>query len=137
MTPSAPDRESVTAWLNEWQSLIRARDFDNARALFQEDVVGFGTAVEMASGLEELVNFQWGVTWPHIDGFTFDLDRGRIETADGGALAWVATPWHSKGIRPSGELFDRGGRCTILLTRSDPDAPWKAIHTHFSLIPVR
>lgn len=135
MASERRDLDSVIAWLEEWQALIRARDFQSARRLFRDDVLGFGTAVHAAYGLDDLVAAQWEVTWPRIEDFTFQADEGRIEIVADGTLALVATPWMSKGVRPSEETFDRGGRCTIVLARSSRGEPWAAVHTHFSLAP--
>jgi ketosteroid isomerase-like protein len=125
--------ESVTAWLAQWQELIRAKDFEAAQELFDKKVIGFGTVADEVSGVDELVERQWRATWPFIQDFTFDLGNGRIDVATDGLLAYIATPWRSKGIRSNGEVFDRGGRATIVLTRADSGAEWKAVHTHVSL----
>ena len=123
----------MRAWVAEWQALVRARDFDGARDLFDHEVLGFGTVADGVRGLDELVDRQWRATWPYIEDFTFELDAGRISIAPDGLLAYVATPWHSKGIRADGGVFDRGGRATIVLARKDVQEPWKAVHTHVSL----
>ena len=119
------------AWLVEMQSCVRAVDYDRARAIFRQDVVGFGTYSGVLDGLDHLVAGQWRNVWGTIRDFTFDLDEVRAGVE--GDLLWAACPWDSVGTRPDGTIFDRPDRVTVILVR-DGDA-WRAAHTHFSLYP--
>jgi ketosteroid isomerase-like protein len=119
------------AWLTEMHTCVRAVDYDRARALFREDVVGFGTFSGILDGLDHLVAGQWSNVWPTIRDFTFNLDEVRASL--NGDLLWAACSWDSVGTRPDGAEFDRPGRMTVILVREG--GPWRAAHTHFSLYP--
>ncbi len=120
------------AWLAEMQSCVQAVDYARARAIFRDDIVGFGTYSGVLDGLDHLVVGQWSNVWPTIRDFTFRLDEVRAGMASG--LVWVACPWDSRSTRPDGTTFDRPGRMTVILTRDE--AGWRAAHTHFSLYPA-
>ncbi len=121
------------AWLTAMHTCVRAIDYDGARALFREDVVGFGTYSGVLDGLDALVAGQWSNVWPTIRDFTFRLDEARA--GRDGALLWIACPWDSVGTRVDGTTFERPGRMSVVLTCGE-DGRWCAAHTHFSLYPV-
>lgn len=123
----------IRAWLSAMADCVRAVDYDRARALFRQDVIGFGTYSGLLDGLDDLVAGQWRNVWPAIREFTFRLDELRADIAASGDLAWVACPWDSLGANPDGATFPRPGRATVILTRQD--GRWLAAHTHFSLYP--
>lgn len=118
-------------WLTAMQGFVRAIDYDGAREIFRDDVVGFGTYGGVLDGLDDLVAGQWSNVWPTIRDFTFRLDEVRAGRA--GDLLWLACPWDSRGTRPDGATFARPGRMTTILTFAD--GRWRAAHTHFSLYP--
>lgn len=118
-------------WLTAMHDCVRAVDYERARGLFRDDVVGFGTYSGVLEGLDHLVAGQWSNVWATIRDFTFDLAEVRAGIA--GDLLWAACPWDSVGTRPDGTTFARPGRVTVILIR-DGDA-WRAAHTHFSLYP--
>ncbi|CAA9590922.1 MAG: hypothetical protein AVDCRST_MAG18-5267 [uncultured Thermomicrobiales bacterium] len=118
-------------WLAEMQGYVRAIDYDGARAIFREDVVGFGTYGGVLDGLDALVAGQWSNVWPTIRDFTFRLDE--VRAGRDGELLWIACPWDSLGTGPDGATFARPGRMTVILTRDG--GRWRAAHTHFSLYP--
>lgn len=128
-------RTELSAWLDEWASYVRARDYTAARALFHPDVIGFGTRMHVVEGLDLLERDQWRNVWGTIDGFRFLTDEMRCGSDADEVLAWAIVPWSSTGFHDDGTPFDRPGRATILFTRSDSTAPWRAIHTHISLAP--
>jgi ketosteroid isomerase-like protein len=113
------------------QACVRTNDFQRARALFDNDVIAFGTYASVLTGRERLENEQWRNVWPNIREFTFRLDEARcLRNAD--AICVVA-PWDSIGTRADGSPFQRPGRATLLLT--ERDGQWVAVHSHFSLAP--
>jgi ketosteroid isomerase-like protein len=118
-------------WLTEMQGYVRAIDYDGARGIFRDDVVGFGTYGGVLDGLDGLVAGQWSNVWPTIRDFTFRLDE--VRAGRDGELLWVACPWDSLGTRPDGTTFARPGRMTVILTNDA--GRWRAAHTHFSLYP--
>jgi ketosteroid isomerase-like protein len=123
---------SVQRWLAEFAAAVRAADYARGAALFDPEVVGFGTVAERADGRERLEKDQWRRIWGVTRGFRFELDRARVETA--GDLAWVAATWSSTGLDAAGKPYPRCGRATLVLRRGE--SGWRAIHTHFSLRPV-
>jgi ketosteroid isomerase-like protein len=119
------------AFLTEMQACVRANDFQRARALFDDDVIAFGTYAAVLSGREHLETEQWRKVWPNIREFTFRLDEARsLRNAD---AICIVVPWDSVGTRPDGSAFQRPGRATLLLT--ERDGRWVAVHSHFSLAP--
>lgn len=118
-------------WLTAMQGYVRAIDYDGARGIFRDDVVGFGTYSGVLDGLDELVAGQWTNVWATIRDFTFRLDE--VRAGRDGDLLWVACPWDSLGTPPDGATFARPGRVTVILTNDV--GHWRAAHTHFSLYP--
>jgi len=118
----------VAAWLRDFASAVRERDLAAGRALFDAGVVAFGTLCPRANGLDELVAKQWHPVWSETDGFDFDLD-GVVAAVDG-AHAVVAATWSSRQRDAGGA---RRGRATLVLRRTG--GRWRAVHTHFSLMP--
>ena len=130
----AQDDTAITIareWLMTMQGFVRAIDYDGARGIFRDDVVGFGTYGGVLDGLDALVTGQWSNVWPTIRDFTFRLDE--VRAGRDGGLLWLACPWDSFGTRPGGETFPRPGRMTTILIFED--GQWRAAHTHFSLYP--
>jgi ketosteroid isomerase-like protein len=121
----------VMAWLRDFASCVRDRDFDRGRMLCSQHIVSFGTVVHIALGLEELIDQQWGRVWNVTCDFDFDYEHTHIGVSDD--LAWVASPWASWGFAEDGSSYLREGRATIVLCR-EPDG-WRGIHTHFSIRP--
>jgi ketosteroid isomerase-like protein len=123
------------AWLDGFGALVAARDFDGARRFFSDDVVSFGTFTEVVSGIDDFVDRQWRNVWPAIEDFAFVLDQATTIASADGLLALAVVPWTSTGFGADGEPFDRPGRATVALRRAAAGAPWRAVHTHFSLAP--
>lgn len=123
-------RAAVWEWLQRWADCVRRVDLDGASELFAEDVVGFGTRATRVEGLGELRDQQWREVWPHSDGFVFDRDTLRVETAEDASLVAAIVEWSSVGYQ-RGRSFERPGRATILLRRSSDGL--RAVHTHFSM----
>ena len=138
-TSAGPTTEVVTreiaSWLTTWQHYINTCDTTGARPLFRADVVGFGTKEEQLIGLDRLEAEQWAKTWDRIHDFTFDLQRLHVIHTGDARLAAAVLPFSSTGLDADGARFHRPGRSTIVLCRDDTDSAWRAIHTHFSLVP--
>lgn len=134
MTANVSDSTvELREWLTEFQSRVRAVDFEGARKLCAHDMVAFGTVAGVVEGIDRVIERQWKQVWPNIRDFTIRLDslRGRIS----GDHAWVAALWESLGVRGDGTTFERGGRFTVVLERRD--GRWLATHTHVSLSPAQ
>lgn len=106
-------------------------DYETAAALFADDVVAFGTKMDIVSGLEFLMAHQWKGIWPNIREFRFDLDS--LRTGGDDDFAWGVCLWTSIGFAQDGSSFSRPGRATVILERKE--GRWIATHTHFSLLP--
>ena len=126
---------TIRDWFESWRQLIVDVDYDKARTMFAPDVVGFGTYMRLVRGIDELENEQWRSIWGRITEFRFDLDSMVTGTSDDKLTGWGLSLWTSTGYTENGTPFERPGRSTVLLTRSDVDQPWQAIHTHLSLVP--
>lgn len=126
---------ALRAWFDTWGSYVAARDFASARPMFSPDVVGFGTHMRLVHGLDALERDQWRNVWPKISDFTFLTETLEGGVSPDGLQAWAIVPWTSTGYAEDGTPFDRPGRATVIFTRNQPNAEWRAIHTHFSLVP--
>jgi ketosteroid isomerase-like protein len=133
-TAKLSPQQQVALWLEEFAACVRAVDYDTAREMFDEDVVGFGTFARMLVGRENLIDGQWRNIWGCTRGFRFIDDETRIDVDSMGELAWVAAPWHSQGRDETGHWFDRHGRCTLVL-RKRGGGRWLCVHSHYSRRP--
>ena len=125
------NEDAIKAWLTQFATAVRDRNYDAGKLLFADDVLGFGTYADRRDGLVPLVEGQWQNIWGVTRGFDFDLDDVRCGICDD--LAWVAVTWRSQKQCPDGHWQDRPGRATFALERRD--GQWLAVHSHFSLCP--
>lgn len=130
-------KAQAVAWLNTWQDLTAAQDYDSARALFDVTVVGFGTVADRTQGVDALVQSQWLNVWSRTRGFAFVPETVEVwpsASAYDQAMT-VAVQWTSEGQDSrTGKFFERAGRATIVLRKQI--SGWLAVHTHFSLNPA-
>lgn len=124
---------SVRDWMAAWGREVAAADLEAGRARFADDVIGFGTRADVARGLEALHADQWSKVWPKIEDFAFRLDELDVLASPDACLAVAICGWESTGIDADGNRFPRPGRATVVLRRDDPSAPWRGVHTHFSM----
>ena len=88
-----PAHAEVRRWLEEFAASVRAVDYDRGRAMFAEEVVGFGTFARMLVGRENLIAGQWKNIWGCTRGFRFVRDgrsarrRRRRDGVGGDAVA--------------------------------------------------
>lgn len=129
----ADDVSSVREWVATFGAHVAAVDFASARPMFDDGVVAFGTWSELLTGLDDLEAKQWRNVWPTIDAFAFDVDGTDVVLSDDGLLAVAIAPWSSTGFAEDGSTFDRPGRATLVLRRPSAGAPWRCVHSHFSL----
>lgn len=122
---------AVHEWFERLGRYCALVDYEAARAIFADDVVAFGTNMEIEAGLDSLQQNQWEGIWPNISDFRFDL--GRIHVKGESERAWGVATWLSTGFDDAGRPFDRPGRATVVLERRE--GRWLAVHTHFSLVP--
>ena len=101
--------------------------------LFENNVVSFGTWMDVVEGLDQLKMNQWENIWPTISGFKFLTETLFIQLSPDKLFANSILTWTSLGYHKDGITFDRLGRATVTLKRSNLSSKWKVIHTHFSL----
>lgn len=123
--------DAVREWFTRFGDCCAAVDYETAVSLFADDVVAFGTRMDIVAGLESLVVHQWKQIWPNIREFRFDLKSLRTGGDEG--LAWGVCLWNSIGSAEDGGSFARPGRATVILEHRE--GRWIATHTHFSLFP--
>ncbi len=125
------DIHPIHEWLKGFSHAVRARDYEQGRRFFADDVVGFGSVAERCDGLEMLEQGQWRKVWGVTTGFEFDLQTTAVNVD--GQMAWAASSWQSYGKTGEGEPLLRRGRCTFVFSRRNEQ--WLAVHSHFSLEP--
>ena len=76
---------AIREWFERLGRCCDSVDYESARAIFADDVVAFGTNMEIESGLDSLQRSQWEGVWPNIEGFRFDLDEIRSKGDPGHA----------------------------------------------------
>ena len=119
-------------WLQQWEKLINANDYENARPLFSPDVISFGTVAGFVSGLSELETRQWRKVWPTIKEFKF-ADPIILPTGEPAHSFVIISRWHSKGREADGGWYDRKGRATLVLRVEG--RLLRCCHSHLSMEP--
>lgn len=127
------DHASIKAWFDTWSGYVAAVDFDSARPMFEEDVVGFGTWMDTVEGLDNLMARQWKSIWPTISGFRFMTETLQVRVSPDRLFAVAVLVWDSTGYHEDGTAYPRPGRATVGLRRDTIVAPWMGVHTHLSL----
>lgn len=123
--------EKALEWLRQWEGLINAADFAEARRLFSHDVVSFGTFTGYMAGLQEIETLQWRKIWPTIKDFKFDNPKV-LCNGEPGLSAVIVSLWHSLGKTSSG-WRDRTGRATLVLRLEKNQLV--CCHSHLSMDP--
>jgi ketosteroid isomerase-like protein len=129
------DRRSIADWFVRWGELVANVDFTRVRAMFVEDAIAFGSKVGMVTSRDALEAEQWRAVWPTMEGYHYDLSTLQVVVSPDRLMAMGAAIFRSTGFHKDGTRFDRPGRVTANLMRTDLDAPWLATHTHVSLKP--
>ena len=127
------DHNSIIFWFKTWENKVQNKDYESTKNLFENDVVSFGTWMNVVEGLEKLCANQWKSVWPTINNFKFLTDTLYIQISPDRLLANSILVWDSKGYKKNGSSFKRNGRATVTLKRNNINDAWKCIHTHFSL----
>ena len=127
------DYTSIKLWYSEWENYVQNKNYSSAMNLFENDVVSFGTWMNVVQGLDQLQSNQWKNIWPTISKFRFLTDTLFIQLSPDKLFANSIIIWTSIGYELDGASFDRTGRATVTLKRDNNNSDWKGIHTHFSL----
>ena len=123
--------DAVCQWFALMGRYCASEDYDGAEDIFAEDVVSFGTKMEIVRGRRALREGQWESIWGNITDFKMDLEN--VNAGGSGSQAWGVVTWTSTGYDSDHKPFSRPGRATVTLERRD--GVWLAVHTHFSLYP--
>src|SRR5262245_64154998 len=129
------DRRSVADWLARWGDLVAKVNFKAVRPMFAEDVIAFGSKVEMMTSQAALEREQWRAVWPTIEDYRYDLSTLEVVTSPDRLMAMGAVIFRSTGIHPDGTQFVRNGRSTCTFMRTAIGAPWICTHSHLSVTP--
>lgn len=135
--PAANDTDiaALKDWFTTWHKFVQKVDFISSRKLFHDDVIGFGTYMDVVTGLDALEQQQWRSIWPTIQDFQFLVDGMQAIVSPDRLQATAIIRWSSTGIGEDGSTYPRNGRATVVLTRKSVSEPWLGSHTHVSLNP--
>ena len=76
--------EAVRQWFALMGQYCASVDYDGAESIFADDVVSFGTMMDIVRGRKALREGQWESIWGNITGFKMDL--GQCECVVGVAI---------------------------------------------------
>ena len=125
----------IRRWFECLADHVRTVDYVEARLLFAEDLIAFGTFADFVTGRDATEKEQWRNIWGTIDDFRCRLDNVRaIISADRLTAVGMAL-FDSTGYSEDGAPYDRPGRATVVFARAAIGEDWIARHTHFSLVP--
>ena len=127
------DYTSIKLWYSEWENYVQNKNYSSAMNLFDNDVISFGTWMDVVQGLDQLQLNQWKNIWPTISKFRFLTDTLFIQLSPDKLFANSIIIWDYIGYKNDGNSFERTGRATVTLKRENSHSNWKGIHTHFSL----
>lgn len=131
--PDADDLRLVRQWFARLADCVQAVDYEAAYPLFADDLVAFGTFNDFVTERPVVVREQWQNVWPTIRNFRWRLDGVQALVARDRLSAVGLGIFDSDGFKEDGTRFDRRGRATVALARTNLGDPWVAIHTHMSL----
>ena len=126
-------KSNYNIYFLDWEKFVQNKQYSSALQLFENNVVSFGTWMDIVEGLDQLKINQWENIWPTISGFKFLTETLFIQLSPDKLFANSILTWTSIGYHQDGKTFERSGRATITLKRSSLNSEWKGIHTHFSL----
>ena len=126
------EHKTIESWFLEWKKFVQKK-YSSALQFFENDVVSFGTWMDVVECLDQLKINQWENIWPTISGFKFLTETLFIQLSPDKLFANSILTWTSLGYHQDGKTFERSGRAPVTLKRSSLNSEWKGIHTHFSL----
>ena len=129
------DRRSVAEWYDRWGGFVADVNFKPVRAMFAEDVIAFGSKVEVMTSQAQLEAEQWRSVWPSIQDYRFDTSTLEVIMSPDRLVAMGALIFRSAGLHTDGKKFERNGRSTVTLMRTSIGSQWICTHSHISLKP--
>ena len=79
--------DAVKQWFGLMGRYCASVDYDAAERIFAEDVVSFGTTMDIVRGRKALRQGQWESIWGNISNFKMDLEN--IHARGNGNQAWA------------------------------------------------
>ena len=67
--------EAVQQWFALMERYCASVDYDSAESIFAEDVVSFGTTMDIVRGRKALREGQWQSIWGNISNFKMDSGK--------------------------------------------------------------
>ena len=131
MTAHPDTRDALLAWLERFAGYVRDVDYESARPLFAPDILAFGTHRDVVPDLDAWIRTQWDNVWPRTSDFRFSLDQAQVLVSPDGAMTVAVVPWTSTGYHKDMSPFDRPGRATMVLRKTE--SGWICTHSHMSL----
>jgi ketosteroid isomerase-like protein len=129
------DRRSIADFFARWGTLVGDVNFKQARGLYADDVIAFGSLGKMMTSRDALEAEQWRAVWPTLAGYTHDLSTLEVIVSPDRLMGMGAVMAPTIGIHKDGSHFERPVRVTATLMRETIGAPWFMTHTHVSLVP--
>jgi ketosteroid isomerase-like protein len=121
--------ELVAAWLTDFETAVRSRDFEAGANLYEASGVFFGTRAPYSFELTDYMRRQWESIWHHSEDFRFT----DVMTVSGsGSIAFCAVTWANETQIDSLPV-SRTGRATFVFSVSENGL--RAVHSHFSETP--
>ena len=115
---AAEDQAAIKDWFDQWSAVVATRRFDDARALFHPDAIGFGTWMDLVEGLDQLEGKQWRSIWGTIKDFHHETDvHLKVIVSPDRLMANGLVTWTSTGFNEDGSAYERPGRTTGTFVR--------------------
>ena len=92
------DYISIKFWYLEWEKYVQNKNYSSAMKLFENDVVSFGTWMDIVQGLDQLKLNQWKNIWPTISNFKFLTDTLFIQLSPDKLFANSIIIWENPSI---------------------------------------
>lgn len=125
----------ICRWFGRLAQHMQAVDYHQARPLFAEDVIAFGSFSNFLVGREALEREQWRKVWGVTDGFQCRIDELHVIVSGDRLTAVGMVMFDSTGYSEDGTSYGRPGRSTVVFGRGAISEDWLAQHVHFSLSP--
>jgi hypothetical protein len=122
--------EIIVRWLNDYEKAVSTKDYVNAKALYTESPVVFGTRVNWETNIDEYYERQWLAVWSTSRDFNFTKILALNKSLD---LSFCAVLWSNVTVIGAKEIY-REGRATFIFKNIGMKI--KAVHSHFSETPI-
>ena len=99
------EHKKIKSWFLEWEKFVQKKQYSSALQFFENDVVSFGTWMDVVEGLDQLKINQWENIWPTISGFKFLTETLFIQLSPDKLFANSILTWTSLGYHQDGKNF--------------------------------